>query len=63
MNDKNKTYIFLFYFFSEEPLVIRLTLIALCHFRSKIVITIKTVQTVPWFIKAPGGTAVVTTPT
>ena len=34
--------------------------IVVCHFPPRIVITINTKQAVPCFIKAPGGTAIVT---
>ena len=42
--------------------MIRLVIIVVCHLPPRIVIMTNGVETVPWFIQAPGGTTVAGTP-
>ena len=43
--------------------MIRLVIIVVCHLPPRIVImTSPAVETVPWVVKAPGGTNIATTP-
>ena len=50
------------FFFLQEPPVTRLPIIVACHLPPRILIMTRAAATVPWIIKASGGTIVVTSP-